>query len=212
MVKLRWRGRNKNEKQQNPAADWIAIQLEKNAVRKNLKYQKKNKRVTRYHRLLHTPRGWRWWWRALVPLIDWGRAADWVIEKNAVRKNWNGGVKLKTSGKLTITAFSMQLAGRDGGDRPSFPWLTEGGRLARPMGQQLNSKEKLCKKVSNVEEYQWEENSPSLLSPHDRWAGEGSGSSYLPCRLREGRWHGQRVSNLIEKRSCDKKFGMMGRK
>ena len=64
-------------------------------------------------------------------------------------KIWNGGEKLKTGEKLTITTFSMQLAGGDGGGGPLFPWLTEGGRLAWPIGQQLNWKKKLCKKVSN---------------------------------------------------------------
>ena len=75
---------------------------EKNAVRKNLKYWKKNKRKTHYHRLLHTPSRWRWWWRALVPLIDWGRAAstaDWITEKNAVRKKLELWEKIKNKWK-----------------------------------------------------------------------------------------------------------------
>jgi hypothetical protein len=38
-----------------------------------------------------------------------------------LRKNWNGGEKIKTRGKLTITALSMQQAGGDGGGEPLFP-------------------------------------------------------------------------------------------
>jgi hypothetical protein len=30
--------------------------------------------------------------------------------------------KIKTRGKLTITAFSTQLVGGDGGGEPFFPW------------------------------------------------------------------------------------------
>jgi hypothetical protein len=104
---------------------------EKNAGRKKLKYWKKNKRKTHYDRLLHTPRRQRWWWQALVPLIDCERAAstaNWKTEKNAVIKNWSCGETLKTSGKLTINAFSMQLIGRDGGEGAcSLDWLREGG-------------------------------------------------------------------------------------
>ena len=53
-------------------------------------------------------------------------------KKRLYEKNWNGEEKIKTRGKLTITTFSMQQAGRDGGGWPLFPRLREGGQMARP--------------------------------------------------------------------------------
>jgi hypothetical protein len=52
--------------------------------------------------------------------------------------------------------------------------------------------------------YRWEKNSPSLQQ------GMAAGGSYLPCRLREGDLHDGGDSNLIETRSCEKKFRMVG--
>ena len=148
-------------------------------------------------------------------LLMKGSRCSWLnSRKHNVRKIWNGGEILKTSRKLTTTAFSMQLIDRDGGSRPLFPWLTEGGWFEQPMEQQLNWKEREAVKKC-VEwgrgKYQWEENSQSLLSPRNIWARDDSGSSHLPCRLREGDQHGQWDSNLIEKEAVITSLELWGK-
>ena len=41
--------------------------------------------------------------------------------KGGCEKNCNGGKQIKTRRKLTVTVFSMQLVGRDGGGGTLFP-------------------------------------------------------------------------------------------
>ena len=49
------------------------------------------------------------------------------LEKEAMRKNWNGmvGEIIKRGGKLTASAICRRVAGRYGSDGPLIPILTE---------------------------------------------------------------------------------------
>ena len=51
-----------------------------------------------------------------------------------------------------------------------------------------------------------EELTVTAFSTQHASRGMAAAGSYLPCRLREGRWHCRLDSNFIEKRSCEKKF------
>ena len=153
--------------------------------------------------------------------FDWLGEGSWrsplnnnVTEKMPWEKNWSGGGKLKTSWILTITAFSPKLTGRDGGGGTLFPWLTEWGQPAQPMGWQLYWKKNLWEKVSNGgRENKDERRTHGHCLLHAACEqGMAAAGSYLPCRLREGRWHCRLDSNFIEKRSCEKKFWMVGGK
>ena len=119
-------------------------------LRNKLKWwgQNKNKRKPCRHCLLHATSGQGWWWWAIVPL------------------NWDGGGKIKTRGKLTVTAFYMHQVDGDGGDGP---WLIEGGRPAWPTEQQLNWK--CWEKIGMVGKIKQEET--SLSPPISRTGRQG---------------------------------------
>ena len=90
--------------------------------------------------------GWLWW--VLFPGLHEGwqcRNQNCNVEKDINRiircageiapKEW--WVKDKKKRNIDTTAFSIKLTGRDGGGRPLFPSLTEGGQPAQLVGSNL---------------------------------------------------------------------------
>ena len=66
-----------------------------------------------------------------------------------MRKNWNGGGKIKRRGKLTAAAFCRQVVGRQCSDGPLIPLLTEGGQPAQPTEEKFNWKKEAVRKNWN---------------------------------------------------------------
>ena len=114
------KGEERKWKTAKPGCHWITLNWKK-CFEKTFEIVKKQEENLRSQPSPHT----------LQVEIEWEReagAADWITEKNAVRKKWNGGGKFKTSGKLTITTFSMQQrVGMVVVGPCSLDWVREGG-------------------------------------------------------------------------------------